>query len=143
MADRRLALARIRDCAAAMLANAMYVERELPNVTLPPELRKRTEGVASALVGTKHDVFSEIAEYDDLVEAGAAEAELDRRLERMVRWIGEDVEELAALVRALEEAHRNDPEVGASYVLVTESAANVLQAFGRVREAARPQQEGS
>lgn len=138
MPDRRHALARIRDCAAAMLSNAMYVERELSSVTLPPELRERTERVFSTLVGTKHDVFSELAEYDDLVDAGATEAELDRRLARMVRWLGEDVEELAALVRALEEAHGADPLVGAAYVLVTESAANVLEQFSKVRRALEP-----
>lgn len=138
MPDRRLALARIRDCAAAMLSNAMYVERELPTVALPRELRERTERVFSTLVGTKHDVFSELAEYDDLVDAGATEAELDRRLARMVRWLGEDVGELAALVRALEEAHRDDPRIGAADVLVTESAANVLEQFSRVRGALEP-----
>lgn len=118
-----------------MLANAMYVERELPNVKLSPELRERTERVFSTLVGTKHDVYSELAEYDDLVDAGAPEAELDRRLERMVRWLGEDVDELDSLVRALEDAHRDDPGVTAAYVLVTESAANVLRAFAAARDA--------
>lgn len=136
MTDRANALSAIRSSAMELLSNALFVERELPNVSLPPELRARTAALCGSLVGTKHDVLNELDEYDELVASGAGEAVLGQRVARMVRWLGDDVAELDAVVRALEEATREDERVGSAYVLVAESAANVLRALARAREAA-------
>lgn len=54
-----------RQCAMEMLANASYIEGELPNVELPDNLRAMTAQLCTTLVGTKHDVISELAELDD------------------------------------------------------------------------------
>lgn len=136
MTDRANALSAIRGCAMELFSNALFVQRELPNVALPPELRERTAALCESLVGTKHDVLTELDEYRELAASGADEAVLDQRVARMVRWLGDDVAELDAVVRSLDAAAQGDREVGSAYVLVAESAANVLRALARAREAA-------
>lgn len=124
-------------CAMAMLENASYVERELANVALPVELAQRTRTTCASLIGTKHDIVSELSELDDLLavapqdKAGHAE-----RVERIVRWLADDIQELHALVMALRAASDADPAYGQGTLLVMESATNVLLAYNRVREAA-------
>lgn len=137
MTDHGAALSAIRDCAMEMLSNAQYIEAELPNVALPPDLRARTEEAASSLVGTKHDVISEIFDFCELRDSGGAESDLNDRLARMIRWLGEDASKLHELVEALRAAYASDPNLGGAYVLVMESATNILRSYGRACEAVK------
>lgn len=118
-----------RDCALEMLKNASFIQRELPEVELPDALCEETEQLCSSLIGTKHDIMTELSELDDLLAAQAPNTEIRRRMERIARWLGDNVEELQALVEKLEAAKQEDSNYTLGWVLVAESAANVRDAF--------------
>src|SRR5687767_13266361 len=120
----------------AMLGNACYVERELANVRLPDDLRAQTAQLCSDLIGTKHDILSELGElYELLASPTPDSADIGRYTERIVRWLSDDLPGMQKLVDALQSASDVEPEYRAACVLVTESAANILVAYSRVREA--------
>lgn len=121
--------------AHAMLANATYVLRELPGIGVGEPHRKSIAAVCSALVGTKHDVISELGELRDLDEP-ATSTLVQHLVERTARWLAEDLPQLHAVVEALAAARASDANAGIAYVLVAESAANVLRAVGQATTAA-------
>lgn len=126
-----------RDCAMVMLETADYIQAELPNVQIDKALQSLTKTVCSALIGTKHDVISELFEIDDLLSpGGASSSEIASRLDRIIRWLWEDVSGMHKLVMALDSAKKRNPAFALAYVLVAESATNVLNAFNRTRAAA-------
>jgi hypothetical protein len=131
------AMSAARDCAMVMLETADYIQAELPNVQIDKALQSRTKKVCSALIGTKHDVISELFEIDDLLSpGGASSSEIASRLDRIIRWLWEDVSGMHKLVMALDSAKKRNPAFALAYVLVAESATNVLNAFNRTRAAA-------
>ena len=123
-----------RECAVQMMMNALYIQRELPNVHLSDELRQRTVGLCSTLIGTKHDLVSEIFELDERLESGASNVEVLRRIDRMVQWAGEDTLEMHEIVMALAaDAQKDLMNIGA-HLLVTESAVNILTPLHEMRQ---------
>ena len=126
-----------RECALQMLSNATYVLGELSNVKLSDGLRERTRDVCTALIGTKHDLITELFDLDDLVATEASDAQVGERVERIVRWASEDVRKLHEVATALDKASSLDDlqSVRAS-LLVMESAGNVLRAYQPMRTAA-------
>jgi hypothetical protein len=120
----------------AMLGNASYIERELPNVSLPEPLRARLAELCGALIGTKHDIFTELGELDDMLVESAPDADIAARVERIVRWLSDDLPAMHELVTALQAASDREPSYTAGCLLVTESAANILNAYALVRAAA-------
>lgn len=118
-----------------MLANATYVQGELPMLGLAESLRTPIAAACSALIGTKHDVVSELAELRDLAEP-ATSTLVQRRVERIARWLAEDLPQLHAVVESLDAARGSDAIAATVYVLVAESAANVLRAVGKAATAA-------
>ena len=95
-------LGHTRECAVHMMMNAMYIQGELSNVRMSDELRERTENLCSVLIGTKHDLVSEIFELDERLGSGAGNEEVLRRVNRMVQWAGEDTLKMHEVVMALE-----------------------------------------
>lgn len=118
-------------CAHELFANASYVSDELPSLGLEPLNAEAIAEVCSSLIGTKHDVISELHELDELSATPDAEA-VQRRVERIHRWLGEELPKLHELVTSLELASKSRPEIGSAYILVAESAVNVLRSFGKV-----------
>jgi hypothetical protein len=57
-------------CAMAMLDNASYIERELPNVRMDAANHASAIELCSSLIGTKHDIKLEAAAKDDPACAG-------------------------------------------------------------------------
>ena len=126
-----------RECAMQMLSNGQYVLGELPNVKMSDGLRERTRDVCNGLIGTKHDLITELFDLDDLVATQATDAEVGERVERIMQWAFEDLRKLHEVVTALDEASkRNDVEFGLASMLVMESAGNILNAFHPTRAAA-------
>jgi hypothetical protein len=125
-----------RTCAFVLLENAIYMQRELPGLALDEARRARLEGLCEDLVGTKHDILTEVDELDELLTSDATEEVIATRVERIVRWLGEDVARLHEDVEDLALARETDPGCTAACVLVTESAANIVRAFRDVRAAA-------
>jgi len=125
-----------RNCALAMLENATYIRGELAKVRMNDALRAQTEQVCTALVGTKHDVFSELFELDELLGSAASSSVIRSRVNRIVQWLSDDITRMHQLVMALQSAGEQDPSCGPAYVLVAESATNILSAFNRTKAAA-------
>lgn len=129
-------IAEARDCALVMLESATYIESELPNVRMNDALRVHTEEVCTALVGTKHDIISELFELDELLGSQASASVIRSRVNRIVQWFRDDITKMHELVMALESASKQDPSCGPAYFLVAESAASILSAFNRTSAAA-------
>ena len=129
------ALSAIRDCALVMLENASYIQRELPNVEIADPLKSQTTEVCDALVGTKHDIISELFEIHDLLGSDAESAVISSRLTRSIRWLGEDISTLHQVVMALRADSQKDQSHALALILVEESAANILSAFNRAKAA--------
>jgi hypothetical protein len=135
----RTLMTEARVCALVMLENASYVERELAHVHISDDLRSRACDVCSSLVGTKHDILSELGELNEILASPAVDdLDVATRLERVVRWLSDDLPKMYELVAHLNAASEHDSQYTAASVLVTESAANILVAFNRVRSALDP-----
>jgi hypothetical protein len=118
-----------------MLDNAAYVEKELGSVRVPsPDDARAIAEVCSSLLGTGHDVTSELFGLDEL-DLPAADPVVQRRVERIQRSLGDDLPRLDAVVRGLAAAAKGDRAYALVFVLVSESAANILRAHARVSEA--------
>lgn len=61
---------------------------------------------------------------------------MQRRVERIERWLGEELPKLHELVVALEAAAQAQASAGSAYILVAESATNVYRGFQQVSLAA-------
>ncbi len=120
----------------AMLDSGTYIERELPNVRMDEATRSTAITLCSQLVGTKHDVIHELFDLDDLLKEGATDERITSAITRIIRWLWEDISQMHALVTSLEAAGRLDPEYKIAYVLVAESAVNILNPYFRAQAAA-------
>jgi len=126
-----------RDCAMIMLETANYIQAELPNVQINEALQSQAEEVCNALIGTKHDVISQLFEIDDLLRpTGASSPEIASRLDRIIRRLCEGVSRTHELVMALDSAKKQNPACALAYVLVAESATSIINAFNRTKAAA-------
>ncbi len=137
----------IRDCALAMLANATYIQQEMPRVEMSEALRSRTAAVCESMIGTKHDVISELFEMDELLQAETGQAagsirqaetggtSISSRIDRVLRWLGEDISKMHQLVLDLRDESQKNGEYTLALVLVQESAANIVLAFNRAKVA--------
>ncbi len=123
-------------CAMALMSNAAYVQKELPNVELPADVRASVESLCADWIGTKHDVIHEI---DELMDS----ANIKDRVRRIMRWLGEDVVKLQEQVRQLEVLAKSEDRFKLAYLLVAESGANVLQIFIAAGELADRVNEGA
>ena len=120
-------------CAFSMMENAAYIEGELPNVKVSEALRAEVLEVCSRLIGTKHDVQSEIGELLDLTESPDS-AVVQVRVARIERRLADDLPTLNGVVQSLERAAATDG--GSAYILVAESAVNILDSCTETTAAA-------
>lgn len=118
-----------RDFALIVLENAEYVRRELPGLGLPEELRGRVAEACDDLAGLKHDAFSGL-----FAAHGEREGSEEKAADRLRRIVDDAVEGLRPL-HGLVTDLRGAPGGSLAFVLVAESAANVLRAHARFREA--------
>ena len=125
-----------RSCALVMLESASFIQSEQANVQMDDALRTQTEQVCTALIGTKHDIITELDELDELLGSEASGAEVGSRVNLIAKWLQDDITRMHQLVMALESASKQDPACILAYVMVTESTTNILNAINRTRAAA-------
>jgi hypothetical protein len=123
----------VRECSMQMMMNALYIQNELGNVRMSDELRTQTAELCSTLIGTKHDLVHEIFELDERIEQGADNATICRYVERMVDWAYDDASMMHGVVTALDAAAQTDVMNSGAYLLVSESAVNILRPLARMR----------
>ncbi len=129
------AISAFRSCALIMLENASYIQRELPNVEMRESLRSQTAEVCESMVGTKHDVISALFEIDDLLKSKTDQADVSPRIDRVTRWLREDISKIHQVVMALREDSQQNKNHTLALVLVQESAANIMNAFSCAKAA--------
>ncbi len=116
-------------CAMTLLSNADYVHEQLPAVDLPNDARSAVESHCADWIGTKHDVIHELDELKD-------SADIEIRVRRIMRWLGEEMDKIQEQVRQLEALARSDDKYRVALMLFGESCANVLTSFVAVGKAA-------
>jgi hypothetical protein len=127
----------VRRLGAVMLESALFMQQELPRVPISDSLRAEAEHLCRALTGTRHDIASELTEIDAHLAHVPSSSAAEACVQRVLRWVREDIQRLHQLVMALEEATRRNPDYELAYALVAESATNILRAFDRAHTAAR------
>ena len=113
-------------CAMQMMENAAYIQKELPGLEMPDSLRAQITKLCSDLIGSKHDLTSEVVELE---EAMVADASLDRitmRVKLILGWIQDDVSSIHQCVEAVNEAVTCGTAPFIVAMLIMESAANIL-----------------
>lgn len=117
------------NCARAMFSNATYILGELDKVEMTDALRTQAEQVCNGLVSTRADIVSELSELDDLAASKHSASEIALRVKRIMGLIRDDVDKMHELVMALDAASEQDRAFSHAYLLVSESATNILNAF--------------
>ena len=128
-------MARAGACAQTMLENATYIEKELDTLDIPEPIREDIREICTSLNGTKHDVVHELGELSDLLDSSSSQLVPDR-VRRVMSWLSEDVRKLHGLVKLLEALTKEDKRIGIAYLLVAESATNILHRFTEAGDAA-------
>ena len=118
-----------RACALQMLSNASYIQRELPSLDLPDELRRKIEAVCDSLISTKHDVITETFELEELAQSGVPQDRLDEKMGRISQWLCEPLGEMHELVMEVERMVSRDPGYSLVFILIVESATNIANSM--------------
>lgn len=116
-------------CAMSLMSNADYVQKELPKVELPTDIRASVESLCADWIGTKHDVVHELGELKE-------SSNIEDRVRRIMAWLGEDMVKLQEQVRNLEAMARSEDRFKLAYLLVGESGGNILRSFVAAGESA-------
>lgn len=132
----RTLMSEAQQCAMAMLDSGTYIQRELPNVRMDDATRASAAELCSQLIGTKHDIIHELFELDELLRDGATDDRIASAADLIIRWLWDDIQQMHQLVTTLEAATRTQPDDGGAYILVAESAVNILNPFNRAKAAA-------
>ena len=115
-------------CTYSMLKSADYIQGELPQLKVSEAMGEQIMDVCEHLVGTKHDVQTEISDLGELDAAVDSEV-VQGRVRRIEAWLSEEIPRLHAVVTALE------PTGSVAYILVAESVVNIMNSFREVRDA--------
>ena len=126
-----------------MMSNAAYIQTELPSLTLQKEAKDQITTLCDSLIATKHDVVSELFELSEVSESSSP-SNINERVKMIIQWLWETIQEMNEVVQSLQTAAGADPQFSISWLLVSESATNILHPFNRAAEAAdalqQPQQ---
>ena len=96
---------------------------------------REVSAVCATWISNKHDILDELDDFHDIPAPSGSELK-QARVARICRWLSEDFPQLNELVEYLRVLSERDPKFSPAYMLVAESAVNVLRSFGEVRAAA-------
>jgi hypothetical protein len=116
-------------CAMQMMMNAAYIQKELPNLTMPDDLRATITNLCDELIGTKHDLMNEIIECSELMVINTDTSQTEQKLQVMHQLIIKGVQNIQECVTTIQQRiadHSVEPLVG---MLVMESAVNVISSI--------------
>ncbi|MHB1099268.1 MAG: hypothetical protein ACYCZR_06900 [Burkholderiales bacterium] len=123
-----------RECAHVMLESSSFIQREHASVEAAHTHQAAIKTICDAFTSNWFDIGTEL---DEMAELGLPNYSptIRMRVDRIHNWLAEDLPTLHELVTALSSATEDDPQCGSAYILVAESATNVLHAFVAVSEA--------
>jgi hypothetical protein len=121
-----------RECAAQMMANAHYIRQHLAEVTLPQDTEVQIETLCQHLVTTHQKAMSTMADA-----SGWSKATEDLRrqqVEQMLLLLSAPLPLMNSVINGLS-VGTADHRFFLGHLLVTESAANILNAFNEIADA--------
>ena len=125
-----------RECAAQMTANGGYIQQELGNVRMNDELRTRTQELCTDFGALHFDLLSEILDINRLLEEDDSNDEILGRVELIEKWAQDEMLKMHGIVQELDAAAETDVMKVGAYLLLSESAVNILKPLRRMRELA-------
>jgi hypothetical protein len=131
--------------ASVKFDNATYIQRELANanIKMPDAIRAQAEYVCEAFTDTNQDIISELSDMNGLLSSAVSATDFYSRTDRIMKRFGDDIRRMNQLVNDLETASKENPvEYGLAYMLISESATNILNAFNRTGKATDSMREG-
>jgi hypothetical protein len=117
-----------------MRESSDFLQKELASVKVEPAHEQAIREVCEKFVGNWFDIRTELEEMAELGQPDCSPA-IRARVDRIHRWLGEELPALHQLVTDLSAAAERDPLCGSAYILVAESATNVLGAYAEVADA--------
>jgi hypothetical protein len=123
---------------SAMQQNVYFMLQESSNVYLPDTLESRMASMLGEFDSLLHDLRDEAKNLEDKLGMHVGEAPNDPGIVNkdplvtvgfLREWPEETFQIMDDLVKALDVATRNDPRAGTAFILVAESATNMLSAF--------------
>ena len=121
-------------CAATMQESASFITQELASVEVPDPHLQAVRRVCDAFMSNWFDIRTELVELSEL-DRPDYESSVRRRVDRIYRWLDEHRPELHSVVTALSSAAKDDQRCASAYILVAESATNVLITLASVADA--------
>ena len=116
------------DCARQMLDNAEYVRKELPGVNVPEDLRREITALCDKWTAAGTGAFEEMMVLLPLLDEPSPEsAVLWEKIRRIHRTLRETMPATDAVVTTLNQAMASSPSAWLAFLLVSESAGNVLE----------------
>ena len=134
----------VRACGGQMMSNAAYIQKELPGIDMPDELRSQIEKLCTDLVGSRFDLNTEANEFEGAIAANANLDALTRKAEMVRGWIAGDIGSIQACVEAVTNAVEAGTASPILSMLIMESAVNIFNAtptWPATEEVAEEQEE--
>lgn len=128
-------------CALQMLGNADFIMTELASLKIAEHYKKEIHEVLASLADTKYDVCDNLFEFNDTSQP-ASSAIMQGRVLKVYGMLHMEISKLEELVSSLESANKSkeDINIQGAYVLVTESAINIINSISDVYEAVQKYQ---
>jgi hypothetical protein len=123
-----------RECAMQMMRNASYIQSELPNLDLAEQTNTKIQAMCDSLISTKHDVMTELFELADETQTDASK--MPAKVQRILQWLSEPIGEMHQLLIDFQASSETNSRLFTTFILVAESATNILNAFNAVSMAA-------
>lgn len=124
--------------------NLRFIINEVPSLDLNDEISKKIKAVCNNFYWTINDCKKELRNAQDKLGLHPNEAPLDPgsvnpdprvNIGMLESWLSEDISNLHELVTTLHAlADKELLRVGAADILVTESAAHIINAYNNIRE---------
>ena len=138
----RAILEATQHCAEVMLENATYILDELENLIMSSDFQQQIARVCNILLSTQLDIVSELFALDEISDQEGDSDLYKDRIDRIISWIRSDLDQLHKLVKTLEGKAMQDTQWIWTYILVAESAKNILDAFNLMQTARQSLPDG-
>lgn len=136
-------ISRLYSSLAEIAGNIDYIRDELPRLAIPNVERLRVENACAKFAWTVYDVRKEIRNLEDKLGLHPGEEPFDPgiinpdprvTMNFISDWLLTEIEAMHQTVVHLENLSKETAALGIVYILVTESATNILNAFSTVQD---------
>ena len=128
---------------AEIAENINYIRNELPSLSISHTDQLRVDNLCEQFRSALYDVRKEIRNLEDKLGLRRSEDPFDSNINNsdplvtmgfIERWLWTEIEVMHQSVLHLDKLSKDDHALGGAYLLVAESAANILNAYSTVRK---------